>query len=531
MCGGIQMAGSWRIEQLDSLEFSNRMQEQGGFNMVEVIVAMLLVAMVISGFVPLYSYIHENLIMNTTKAVAYNLAESQIEAIKASNFSSTHMSGMGTYVTSTVDGDPPGQFPQEIDNLKYSTTPTVVYTVLTQIWWEPDYSRSSNPNDKNNGTQIDYKDISVEVKAKNVNNANMLYADISLNTRATKESGELPGGTNIIVSAISGWTGALEGDVMIDLTGPSPSLTTYQELSDPKMSGQVLFPSLATGGYTIVASDNNGLMVAPSYISQSCTLATGQTLPVTVPLESPCHLTLNFYDAQTLQPINLTTSVGAVLWPSATGLSSTAFGATGQSYPLSVNLWPTGTGCDYDNGPYDLQLHGIEATQGLYNMYQFSLTNPPYVDWPAGPVDGEFDNPGETLNINMHLIPSPGVDLVDQNGDPITTTVATVEVYDDTYENGVVTQSMATYTSPSANNGDGLYYFRSLPSNVAYVNSTTTYTCYRVYASASGYNPATYNAAFWITSCGWDSGWQKAMSGGFQQPATEIPFLATLTAN
>ncbi len=80
------MAGFWRIEQPERLERGNWLRKQSGFTLIETIVAMLLVATMIVGLVPLYSYIHSHEINNMTRVVTYNLAESQIEQIKSTSF-------------------------------------------------------------------------------------------------------------------------------------------------------------------------------------------------------------------------------------------------------------------------------------------------------------------------------------------------------------------------------------------------------------------------------------------------------------
>ncbi len=250
------MPGSSAIEQID--------RSQGGDTLIEVVVAMLLLGVVILGLVPLFSQVRIRQLKDTSRVAAYNLAVSQIEAIKSAHFGTAvawaastaynvgdevrpnvpngHIyrctpqagtsgatepdwpivneatvtdggvtwqesggSGMGTYTTvggNIVYGDPPGQFPQQSPPIPDPQNPGIVYNMSTQIRWKPDPSKSTiDP------TQIsynDYKDITVEVKAQDQNGA-QTYQDVTLNTMVAGENewGGLPGG-NIQVIAVNG---------------------------------------------------------------------------------------------------------------------------------------------------------------------------------------------------------------------------------------------------------------------------------------------------------------------------------------
>jgi type II secretory pathway pseudopilin PulG len=547
------MAGFWRTEQLDSLECGNRVHEQSGFSMVEAIVAMLLVAVAISGLVPLYSYIHENLIKNIAETLAYNLAEQRIEAVKAADYVSTHLSGMGTFTCTVangnivygdtpvngniVDGNPPGQFNRFIQQT-YGATGNIVYTVTTQVNWNQDYSRSSNPNDTNNGTKSDYKDVIVEVKATN---GAMTYADITLATRVTYEAGEEASGTNIIVVAYKAWGANLPGaqtdppygwgNVGITVQGPA----TYQVFTNPTygdLPGQAIFP-IATqdaGTYTIITTDGDRLMVLPGPgvygNNQITTLQAGNTNTLSVEVEYPCYLKLYFKDLISGGSPSITGGQVTLIPP---GWSSQYCGIANQSYAYTAappwnwpyNIWPSGAAQGYWTGSYNLTATGITSAPGTcpYNDYTLSSS-----DW-----DGQFDNfDGDSLSgvsFNgtqsvtvapvLQLTPSPAVEVVDGHDNPVTN--ATVTATPETW-NGTAWNPAGTPVSPSSQNGNLYYFQNSLP-------ASPPGNCYFITVTDS--NGTETNSAFWID--GGSNGCPRQInpSTGAHQSGFAYPFVAT----
>jgi len=274
---------------------------QSGDTLIEVIVAMLLVGMMITGLVPLFTKIHTYELMNTAKVAAYSMAESQIEAIKSAPYDQI----------GTQNGDPPGNFPQSQTNLTFQNTPGIKYTMLTQIRYKPDPARGST-----DATTVDYKDITVEVKAQAKNpvgdvsdidyTPSSFYPDITMNTLVTREDqwGELPGG-NIQVDAIEP-DGTPVGNMTVNLSGSAG--TTYQMVTDSAtgdMPGGVLFAELPADTYTMTAADTAGIGPAGWLVNpgngnaggtQMLTITSYEpTQTLTFQVAPPCNLTLQFY--------------------------------------------------------------------------------------------------------------------------------------------------------------------------------------------------------------------------------------------
>jgi type II secretory pathway pseudopilin PulG len=318
---------------------------QSGDTLVEVIVAMVLLGMVILGFVPLFIKIHTYELMNTARAVAYRLVESQIEAIK-----STPYNQMGTQ-----NGDPAGTFPQYQTNITFQNTPGIEYTILTQIRYKPDSSRGPN-----NPTTADYKDILVEVKAQPVNQVGgsssldytplAFYPDITMSTRATREDqwGEFPGG-NIQVDAVDPYGNPVP-NMTVTLSGSAG--TSYQMVTDiagGDMPGGVLFPNLTAGTYTMIATDTPGIGLATWMVAPGVATGIGgggQTLAVTSyePTQimkfqaAPAYaLTLTFNKNIGASTITLTGSSTGYSY-SATGNGTNPVSIPGPIYPDTYSV-------------------------------------------------------------------------------------------------------------------------------------------------------------------------------------------------
>jgi hypothetical protein len=345
-----------------------------------------ILGLMILGLAPLFVKVHSYELLNTTKVVAYNLAESQIEQIKSTPFDS-----MGTQ-----GGDPAGGFPL-LATYSFNNSPGIWYYMYTEIRYKQDPSRS--PNDP---TTVDYKDITVEVKALPAPSATTgnvsaidykplaFYPDITLNTRVAREGqwGEMPGG-NIYVQGLNACYPSVPGTYVANMTvymiGPQgPDSTTYQLLTDTTSGdspGEVLFASLLPGTYTMIATDNtipwDGYMVKPgifpgqgggdlsSETGQTTYLAsylgtnvTTLTANMTFQAAPACTLTLSFSHSLTNGNVTLDDGNGIVysynnvngtqltlpnpsypnyLWPETYTLTVTGYSCSPSSIPLPQN--------------------------------------------------------------------------------------------------------------------------------------------------------------------------------------------------
>jgi prepilin-type N-terminal cleavage/methylation domain-containing protein len=330
---------------------------QRGDTLIEVIVAMVLLALVIGGWlatgigVPgghygLLYMAHTYEIMNADNVVAYNLAESQVEMIKAAPYISTYANGswygIGTIATSGICGDPPGQFKQ------VQSTPIngVQYNIYTQIRWEPDNPVITTltpyvtvaPDQP--GT--DYKDIKVEVIAPNKSYPNTgqfpyaNYADVVAESRVTAENSGLENtGNNIYVRAEDQYTNSYIGNITIMLTDPASNkyelMTDLGSGGNAALAGSAYFAGLPnTGTYQMTASITPGIgpsgwMVAPGSVQnvggqQTCNLATYGTTYLTVDVAQASTAIVNFTGPYTSGNPDTFTLVGS---------------STGYSYPVS----------------------------------------------------------------------------------------------------------------------------------------------------------------------------------------------------
>jgi hypothetical protein len=247
--------------------------DQCGDTLVEVMVSMILLGLMIVWVVPLFSILHADEVISTAKVGAYNLAESQIEAIRSAPFVSTETGnvwyGMGTIAPDGTYGDPPGQFPQFPPVTPDVTRPGITYHMYTQIRWKPD---PSNTTVVAGEPVTDYKNIAVEVKAQIAGVNPTLCPDIVLNSIVTEEyaGGEVPAikvnGTwlpsaSIYVEAVNTNNGSPVGNITVKLTG-SIAGATYEMVTDSAtgdLPGGVLFANLPADTYTMQATDTPGI--------------------------------------------------------------------------------------------------------------------------------------------------------------------------------------------------------------------------------------------------------------------------------
>jgi type II secretory pathway pseudopilin PulG len=434
------MPGSGKIKQID--------RSQVGDTLIEVVVAMLVLGIIILDLVPLYSQVRVHEIMDTTRVAAYNLAESQIEAIKSAHFGTAvawaastaynvgdevrpnvpngHIyrctqegtsgasepdwpigdtvtdgsvtwqeaggSGMGTYTAvsgNIVYGDPPGQFPQQ-SSISDPQNPGIVYNMSTQIRWKPDPSKSTTDS-----TQInynDYKDITVEVKAQN-QDGTRTYQDVTLNTMVAAENewGGLPGG-NIRVIAVNGTVSSDDpnyyvGNMKVDLTGPSgDNHTTYEMLTD-NASGDMpgVFFTLLPTPYP----SNTYLMTAydnPNYDNNNDVM-------MVLPSQSSQSVQLTPY--QTAPPLTFQVAPASTL----------ILNFTGSTFNGTVELECDDAGIDYKLPPGTTYFNPLTGTTSSNSSGTTSLN---IINlWPAGSgwVNDTFgDNNYYTLTVTL----SPG---------------------------------------------------------------------------------------------------------------------------
>ncbi|MGD0152177.1 MAG: type II secretion system protein [Thermacetogeniaceae bacterium] len=508
----------------------NNMQKQSGFTLVEAIVAMLVVAMMIIGLVPLYSFIQIGNIKNITKVVATNLAQSRLEAVRS----------MPWNQIGTIGGNPSSTYFLHDQDVTYPNS-CITYHVTTTVWWARDPSRSDT-----DVIQTDYKDIYVEVTAKN---GLQIYQDIKLYSRASMEGEEqdLPG-SNIIVYTYKGWNTDPNpdlnpipvGNINLHLAGP----VTYDMPTDV-YTGGVIFAGLSAGSYTpSVNLSGSGMIEFPGDSNSNMNVTVTSTDNTTIKkihVETPCHLAINFNYLQLANGISTYSQVDSgfsgtvtLTWPSDFGYTgslasktytvSGPYGGSGPAYTIGDDLWPVGDGW---HDSYGLQV----AAPGYYS-YNISSPVLPLPDW-----DGTFSGPGENKQVPLKLVPLPQVKVVSAGTN---ISGATVNVYLDThtYHSGAWDTApaqgelMATGTTDS--NGSVVFNattpYSLTPNSLppASASEGSIYTTYGIQVSKALYTTAIYNDAFWINSYGLEMQCGSQADGTKQSSTTLTIYTAQL---
>lgn len=447
---------------------------QGGFTLVEILVAMSLMLIITVAFVPLFVYIGEVSQGNRAQLVATNLASGVVEEIRSLSYSDVGL----------VGGNPKGV-------IEHETTRTIEgrqYTITTNIWWVEDASDDTSGSDS---IPYDYKRVQVTVTSPGLFNGGATMTE-DINTLASLEGEEeaFPGG-NIRAQAVRGWrTTPGENvpvkDVQVKLTaGPDAPQTIWTN-----ETGKALFAILGEGSYTIEAdASDQGMMVHPMRAEQAAEVVQGVTTPINFEVEYPCRLVLKLLNDDSGAPIS--TGGDVVLeTPYAGNLNKTFTADMGGVLPADFlgDLWPVGAG--YAGAPHNLRVQA----KG-YLLYDLS---------EKGGWDGLFNAPGESIPLTLRLTPATAsVTAVDAgSGAPLAG--AAVDIYRHTYTfNGgswVGSYSDALVAS-AVTLSDGSACF-ALEDNIdppAVPKVGDLYTRYCISARADGYQPGLQHSAFWVS--------------------------------
>lgn len=458
---------------------------EGGFTLVEILVALTILLIASVAFVPLFVYVAEASDANQARLVATNLAISQIEKIRALSYEKVGTKG----------GNPPGDIPHE----QKETVGGREYIIRTDIWWVND--PSDDDASGNDPIPYDYKRVKVTVTAPGLF-AGSVTTSLDIRTLVALEGEEevFPGG-NILAQAFRGWRPpdedpdkdpdeqTVEG-VRIDLlTGPSAPQTLWTD-----ERGQALFAILYEGDYAVAADASaQGMMVRPLQEEQTVSVSEAMTTQATFEVERPCHLALKLRNKDTGAPIS---SGGEVILVSPfAGEIRRTFAADKNGVieeSLLGDIWPVGAG--YPGYAYDLKV----LADG-YLPYHLQAD-------PDRPWDGTFASPGETKTIAIDLVPATASVTVTSATTDAPVTGATVEIYVHTWvydaETGSWTDSCSASPLQTAlTEADGRASFH-LPDNSPHepLPELGQYTRYCVRVSAPGYlDFGPEHGAFWVS--------------------------------
>lgn len=451
---------------------------QGGFTLVEILVAMSLMLIITVAFVPLFVYIGEVSQGNRAQLVATNLASGVVEEIRSLSYSDVGL----------VGGNPKGV-------VEHETTRTIEgrqYTITTNIWWVEDASDDTSGSDS---IPYDYKRVQVTVTSPGLFNGGATMTE-DINTLASLEGEEeaFPGG-NIRAQAVRGWrTTPGENvpvkDVQVKLTaGPDAPQTIWTN-----ETGKALFAILGEGSYTIEAdASDQGMMVYPMKAEQPAVVVQGVTTGITFEVEYPCRLVLNLLNADSGAPIS--TGGDVVLeTPYAGKLTKTFTADMGGVLRADFlgDLWPVGAG-------YAGAKHNLRVQAKGYLLYDLS-ENPEV--W-----NGLFNAPGESRTLTLRLTPATAsVTAVDAgSGAPLAGAAVDIYLHTYTFSGGgwVGSCSDPASAASAVTLFDGSACFDLADNNLheppAVPQGGDQYTRYCISARADGYQPGLQHDAFWVS--------------------------------
>jgi prepilin-type N-terminal cleavage/methylation domain-containing protein len=519
-------------------------ESQKGFSLIEVIVAMLVLLILITGMVVIQEYVASRTFNNQVKLAATKLASNYLEVIKASDY---HDIGWN-------NGSPQGKFAIQTDAdnnplmntvidasgvahqyYTYENFPSVTslnsnvtYWPIITINWQVDPSVLSSSV---SAFPADYKMIEVRIDAWNNETKEIIQtAYVRSVISQEQEPGAYSGGNLLVNTCTAVGPGpneyGLEGMTLSLIDGPdiripSPGISGQTDDTGSMFFGGDPVSTLYAGTYDLKASISGvNLIVEPDMVEQMLNIPDGLLTQTTVPYDLPCQLTMSFRDQSTGQPI---TSGGTILLGTPWGAGTVSYPFSGGSKTMS-DLWPVGP----------------NATAGAYTVTVLANGYCPYTgpyNVNSSPWDGQFADPGTPTSgasvppviiDPITLTPAPAVVTVtDQNsGAPIVGAQVEVKLYKYTYNGANWDQSVASdvfattsvlgtaaFASVTGNYGDplgtGYSYSQPAPPLTADVSSyyqfdidITAPTGYNAFpeTTLTGAFPAGYPASLTATS-------------------------------
>lgn len=311
---------------------------QRGMTLIELIIALLILGLAITAFLPLHLMVAKNIKNNQQKQAASILANQEIEKLLSAAWS------------------------DQYDNL--STTPAppatirlggVDYTVQRTISWVDDpedgtFDPAAIPNP--DPVPFDYKTATVTISARDpVTHKMKVYA--TARAKLAKEGAESPF-CGAVVTVKRPWEGTPVAGATVSLVNVSGSFSGVTN-----DQGQAIIPVTLpadTDQAIFAVSAHAGSMImdpSPSHYNQ-LTLYNNRSNAIQIDMEEPCSINLRFNDSHRGGSVIITNSE---MWPGA-GQKTESISA-GQTRLTFGGLWPqgidplTGTGL---GGNYKIEL-------------------------------------------------------------------------------------------------------------------------------------------------------------------------------
>lgn len=363
---------------------------QKGFTLVEVLVAIAILLIGALAFVPLFVYAREVAENNNRRAVAASLANSEMEKIRAMEFSQVGFQ----------KGEPKGIIEKEEEIL---TINGVEYLVQRNISWISQGSDCAAGDSSDPLWDAKFVQIVVSTNAPNSKRQITETMETIVSRSVYQEASP---GYGIRICAFRGWQGNEKdkvpvGGVKVSIDGPRKTWTSTNN------RGVALFflEKNEVGRYMVTVQAPASMMVMPGDEQFELTVnETGKWAKKSVLVEYPCWLDLTLRDARTGKPVNAASYRDTYL------LIRSRFNPQGDRYNISSPvvknigpLWPLGPG---ETGSYGLSLRNVPGYHDAEGNEYFLKTERDSVT----PWDGFFAEPGARLPLAVHLIPVPGPD-------------------------------------------------------------------------------------------------------------------------
>lgn len=359
--------------------------ESKGFSLIEVMMAVLVIMVLSTAFVPLFVFVAESAQGNRAKLVATALAKSVIEDARSREY---------LYEVGLAGGNPGGEFEPIIT---YQKIDGIEYTIETQIGWVDDPADGTYPVDK---MPFDYKWIRVTVSAHSAFRGEVIeFADFD--TLVAREGGD-EAFSGIRAHAYRGWnTNTINpeekepvANARVDiLSGPGSPITDWTDVIGRVLFNLILGQGIESADYTVQLTPptGSGFIVHPDHVGvKTVEVPKGLTVDHLIfELEKPCIVIVDF-DPQ------LTSGGGKIILQSPIGQKEVSFDH--EDVPVAISdVWPLGEGYA---GSYSIKVEGLEG----FNDYNMDIHDPPYLSGNVNETwQGVFAAPDTTVSITVPL--------------------------------------------------------------------------------------------------------------------------------
>jgi prepilin-type N-terminal cleavage/methylation domain-containing protein len=353
--------------------FSTRIKtRENGFSLVELMIAIAIILILASAFVPLFVYIARGSEENRSRTVATALANEVLEEIRAMDFNDV----------GNLAGNPSG----EIEPLKEVEIDGRKYQIETLVNWVEEGADYLNPHPP--FASWDYLSVRVTVSAKGAyGNGESIVETVETLISRQFEQPALTG-SNIRTCIFRGWDFEENPEPVPSVrikadAGPDSPLGIIEVFT--LGNGSSLIADIDEGTYLVTIDPaSQGMIVQPGEAVKEVILAPNSTIQRTVFVDYPCQLTVRVE----VPDGEITEGTILLYTPFGSDFHQSASISPGTNPVTFDNLWPLGV-LSMVPGNYWLEIEGYDQGQG-WVYFRDDTGN----EW-----NGWFDYPGQALNI------------------------------------------------------------------------------------------------------------------------------------